>query len=74
MFNYKASGTVLAAKKAGIGYIVMIALEHCIGDHAVVFYCEGEQEWRFAYSYCSDYSSAEQVFETKCKESQIFGA
>lgn len=69
MFNYKAAGTPVAAKKLANGHhIVMIALEHNIGDHAVVHYITGSTSWEFAYGYCSDYGKAEQLFDQKCRD------
>ena len=69
--DYKAAGTPIAAKYLGDGnFIVMIALEHAIGDHAVVSYRNGQDSWQFAYGYCSDYGKAEQLFEQKCRDSK----
>lgn len=72
MLNWNTNGTPLAAKKSGSGFIVMIAIEHAIGDHAVVFYRPGKTEWEFAFGYCSDYGKAEQLFEMKCKDASLF--
>ena len=66
--DYKANGTPLAAKYLGDGaFIVMVAIEHGIGDHVVIHYHNGKPSWNFAYGYCRDYGTAEQLFEQKCK-------
>lgn len=71
MIDYKAAGTPVAAKKLSNGhFIVMIALEHAIGDHSVVHYIPGSNSWEFAYGYCSDYEKAESVFDQKCRDSK----
>lgn len=71
MIDYKAAGTPVATKKLSNGhFIVMIALEHAIGDHAVVHYIPESTSWEFAYGYCSDYGKAEDLFDQKCRDSK----